>query len=42
MADMQARIAISRGVLLAHGWQSGLIGTVMPIRGIIAAYLIGK
>ena len=30
------------GGLLAHGWQSGLIGTVMPIRGIIAADLIGK
>jgi len=35
MADMQAGIGPFLGVfLLAHGWQSGLIGTVMSIGGI--------
>ncbi|MDQ0395885.1 MFS transporter [Labrys monachus] len=35
MADMQAGIGPFLGVfLLAHGWQSGLIGTVMTIGGI--------
>jgi hypothetical protein len=32
MADMQAGIGPFLGVfLLAHGWQSGLIGTVMTV-----------
>ena len=35
MADMQAGIGPFLGVfLLAHGWESGLIGTVMTIGGI--------
>src|ERR1700743_1022304 len=35
MADMQAGIGPFLGVfLLAHGWQSGLIGTVMTAGGI--------
>jgi MFS family permease len=35
MADMQAGIGPFLGVfLLAHGWQSGLIGTVMTVGGI--------
>ena len=35
MADMQARIGPFLGVfLLAHGWQSGLIGTVMTVGGV--------
>jgi hypothetical protein len=35
MADMQAGIGPFLGVyLLAHGWQSGLIGIVMTIGGI--------
>lgn len=35
MADMQAGIGPFLGVfLLAHGWQSGMIGTVMTIGGI--------
>src|SRR5580658_3923579 len=35
MADFQAGIGPFLGVfLLAHGWQSGLIGTVMTIGGI--------
>ena len=35
MADMQAGIGPFLGVfLLAHGWQSGLIGTVITIGGI--------
>src|ERR1700760_4397803 len=34
MADMQAGIGPFLGVfLLAHGWESGLIGTVMTIGG---------
>src|ERR1700748_3378299 len=37
MADMQAGIGPFLGVfLLAHGWQSGLIGTVMTIGGVAA------
>ena len=35
MADMQAVIGPFLGVfLLAHGWQSGLIGSVMTIGGV--------
>ena len=35
MADMQAGIGPFLGIfLLAHGWQSGLIGTVMTIGGV--------
>jgi MFS family permease len=35
MADMQAGISPFLGVfLLAHGWQSGLIGTVMTVGGV--------
>ena len=35
MADMQAGIGPFIGVfLLAHGWESGLIGTVMTLGGI--------
>ena len=35
MADMQSGIGPFLGVfLLAHGWQSGLIGTVMTVGGI--------
>jgi len=35
MADMQAGIGPFLGVfLLAHGWQSGLIGTVMTLGGV--------
>ena len=35
MADMQAGVGPFLGVfLLAHGWQNGLIGTVMSIGGI--------
>jgi MFS family permease len=35
MADMQAGIGPFLGVfLLAHGWQSGLIGTVMTVGGV--------
>ena len=35
MADMQAGVGPFLGVfLLAHGWQSGLIGTVMTVGGI--------
>jgi MFS family permease len=35
MADMQAGIGPFLGVfLLAHGWESGLIGTVMTIDGV--------
>ncbi|SHL47803.1 Predicted arabinose efflux permease, MFS family [Bradyrhizobium lablabi] len=35
MADMQAGVAPFLGVfLLAHGWESGLIGTVMTVGGI--------
>src|ERR1700727_177125 len=35
MADMQAGIGPFLGVfLLAHGWESGLIGTVMTIGGV--------
>ena len=35
MADMQAGIGPVLGVfLLAHGWQSGLIGTVMTVGGV--------
>jgi MFS family permease len=35
MADMQAGIGPFLGVfLLAHGWESGLIGSVMTIRGV--------
>ena len=35
MADMQAGIGPFLGVfLLAHGWQSGFIGTVMTVGGI--------
>jgi hypothetical protein len=35
MADMQAGIGPFLGVfLLAHGWQSGLIGSVMTIGGV--------
>lgn len=35
MADMQAGIGPFLGVfLLAHGWESGLIGTVMSVGGI--------
>ena len=34
MADMQAGIGPFLGVfLLAHGWKSGLIGTVMTVGG---------
>jgi len=36
MADMQAGIGPFLGVfLLAHGWQSGLIGSVMTIGGVV-------
>src|SRR6202046_5102579 len=35
MADMQAGVGPFLGVfLLAHGWQSGLIGSVMTIGGV--------
>ncbi len=35
MADMQAGVGPFLGVfLLAHGWQSGLIGTVMTVGGV--------
>ncbi len=35
MADMQSGIGPFLGVfLLAHGWQSGLIGTVMTVGGV--------
>jgi MFS family permease len=35
MADMQAGVGPFLGVfLLAHGWESGLIGTVMSIGGV--------
>ncbi|MEO6945173.1 MAG: MFS transporter, partial [Nitrobacter sp.] len=35
MADMQAGIGPFVGVfLLAHGWQSGLIGTILTIGGV--------
>jgi hypothetical protein len=35
MADMQAGIGPFLGVfLLAHGWESGLIGTVMTVGGV--------
>src|ERR1700735_4645123 len=35
MADMQAGIGPFLGVfLLAHGWESGLIGTVMTLGGV--------
>ena len=35
MADMQAGFGPFLGVfLLAHGWQSGLIGSVMTIGGV--------
>ena len=35
MADMQAGIGPFLGIfLLAHGWQSGWIGTVMTLGGI--------
>ena len=37
MADMQAGIGPFLGVFLqAHGWQAGLIGTVMTIGGVAA------
>ena len=37
MADMQAGIGPFLGVfLLAHGWGSGMIGTVMTVGGIAA------
>ena len=35
MADMQAGIGPFLGVfLLVHGWESGLIGTVMTVGGV--------
>jgi hypothetical protein len=38
MADMQAGIGPFLGVfLLAHGWESGLIGTVMTVGGVAPA-----
>lgn len=41
MADFQAGIGPFLGVfLLAHGWQSGLVGTVMTIGG-VAGMLMG-
>jgi hypothetical protein len=40
MADMQAGIGALPGVfLLAHGWESGLIGTVMTVGGASAGAL---
>jgi MFS family permease len=42
MADMQAGIGPFLGVfLLAHGWQSGLIGSVMTIGGIAGMVVTG-
>jgi MFS family permease len=42
MADMQAGIGPFLGVfLLAHGWQSGLIGSVMTIGGIAGMLVTG-
>ena len=42
MADMQAGIGPFLGVfLLAHGWQSGLIGTVMTIGGVAGMIMTG-
>jgi len=41
MADMQAGVGPFLGVfLLAHGWQSGLIGTVMTIGGVAGMLMI--
>src|SRR5258707_2257453 len=40
MADMQAGIGPFLGVfLLAHGWQSGLIGTVMTVGGVAGGFV---
>jgi MFS family permease len=42
MADMQAGIGPFLGVfLLAHGWQSGLIGSVMTIGGVAGTLMTG-
>jgi MFS family permease len=42
MADMQAGIGPFLGVfLLAHGWQSGLIGSVMTIGGVAGMAMTG-
>jgi MFS family permease len=42
MADMQAGIGPFLGVfLLAHGWQSGLIGSVMTIGGVAGMLMTG-
>jgi MFS family permease len=42
MADMQAGIGPFLGVfLLAHGWQSGLIGSVMTIGGVAGMMMTG-
>ncbi len=42
MADMQAGIGPFLGVfLLAHGWQSGLIGSVMTIGGVAGMVMTG-
>lgn len=42
MADMQAGIGPFLGVfLVAHGWQSGLIGTVMTIGGVAGMVMTG-
>jgi MFS family permease len=42
MADMQAGIGPFLGVfLLAHGWQSGLIGSVMAIGGVAGMLMTG-
>src|SRR5713101_7181594 len=41
MADMQAGIGPFLGIfLLAHGWQSGLIGTVMTVGGIAGIFTV--
>jgi len=43
MADMQAGIGPFLGVfLLAHGWQSGLIGTVMTVGGVAGMVMSGS
>jgi hypothetical protein len=42
MADMQAGIGPFLGIfLLAHGWKSGPIGTVMTIGGVAGTALAG-
>ena len=42
MADMQAGVGPFLGVfLLAHGWQSGLIGSVMTIGGVAGMVMTG-